>query len=246
MSHRFLEGKVTHIRHAPKKHRFAYRYFMADICVPDLKRLQNRYFSLEKFNVMSFFTRDHFGSSDSLEANIKNLAQEFGFEPTRVSRFITLPRIFGFVFNPISLAVCFDGDTPKYMLVEVHNYNKGRIVYPVSLEKTDKGAFLGTSQKDMHVSPFFRRQGEYRFRLEYDKSHMMLGIDLYEDGVKKLTTIMHLQPSQFDKAGTLGVLRRHGLLTLMVVIRTMWQSLKLYKKGLQWHSPAAVDKLRRY
>ncbi len=54
-------------------------------------------------------------------------------------RFLTLPRVLNFVFNPISVLVLFDEESnPRHILAEVHNYNGGRVVYCVKLEKDEK------------------------------------------------------------------------------------------------------------
>ena len=45
---------------------------------------------------------------------------------------------------------------PKNMLAEVHNYNGGRVVYPIELTNYKDNKYKGKIKKDMYVSPFFK------------------------------------------------------------------------------------------
>jgi hypothetical protein len=88
---------------------------------------------------MSLQSFDHFGTSTDFFKNIEELLKKFHLKATKKMRFITLPRVLNFVFNPISVLVLFDEQNlPTHILAEVHNYNNGRIVYPVKLEKKAK------------------------------------------------------------------------------------------------------------
>lgn len=247
MSHRFLEGRVIHRRHGPKKHGFTYRYFMADIDVDALQTIErNALFSYNGFNLFSFYAKDHFGSKTSFRENVRELLERFGLERTPNMRFVTLPRIAGFVFNPISLLLlCDEKMRPQHMLAEVHNYNGGRTVYHLAFE-AQKAVLRGKVRKDMYVSPFFDREGEYAFSLAYDAGHMLLSIRLDEAGERCLDATLKLKTVPFRTAATMGLFFRHTLLGVWVVTRTLWQSLKLWRKGLSWHTPLPADQLRRY
>lgn len=246
MSHRFLEGNIYHKRHSPKEHTFDYRFFMIDIDLASLETLENRLFSSEGFNLFSFKGKDHFGTSDDFLSDVHTLLKRFDYEPTETMRFITLPRIVGYVFNPISALILFDGDTPTTMLAEVHNYNGGRIVYPVRLSESTKGTYKGSAPKDMYVSPFFGDQGRYDFILRYDQLGASLTVKLEEEGKKMLTSTFSGKALPFRTSTTAGLFARHTLLTFWVVTRTLWQTLRLKIKGMTWHSPRPIDQIRRY
>ena len=245
MSHKFYEGEIYHTRLLPKKHDFTYKFFMLDIDMDSYDTLQNKYFSKNRFNLFSFYTKDHFGKNVDFKENIKELLATYSLEPTAKMRFITLPSITGFVFNPISVLVLFENDAPTYMICEVHNYNGGRVIYPVKLDSKDNKHYKGIELKDMYVSPFFDRVGEYKFSLTYDENQMNLGITLFEDEKKMLTTIFVGKSLEFSKKSIKSLFFRHTLLTVWVVTRTLWQSIKLKFKGLKWNSPTAQDQIRR-
>lgn len=246
MNHKFFEGTILHKRLLPKEHDFKYNFFMLDIDLKDFKSLENRYFSINKFNLFSFFTKDHFGQSEDFLKNVQTILKVFNINPSSKMRFITLPRILGYVFNPISILIIFEENRPSYLLAEVHNYNGGRVIYPIKLETNDNLHFKGESKKDMYVSPFFKRDGEYKFALTYDDSTFSLNVILYEDKEKKLISTFSGEKVKFCKKNIKRLFFKHTLLTIFVVTRTIWQSFKLKRKGLLWNSPTPNDQIRRY
>lgn len=246
MNHRFLEGSVYHKRFHPTSHEFTYPFYLLDINLALLDTLKNALFSQDSLNLLSFKTKDHFGSKKEFTHNVKELLEKFDLQATQEIRFITLPRMFNFVFNPISVLVLIQDKKPTHLLAEVHNYNGGNIVYPVELELDKKGLFKGQIKKDMHVSPFLDRSGMYKFVLKYSERKMDLGVTLYEDGKKKLVANFSGKALPFSVSSIVHLLSRQTFLTFGVVTRTLWQSFRLWRKNLRWYSPIKLDKTRRY
>ena len=246
MSHQFFEGTVYHKRFHPCIHEFSYPFYILDIELDTLKSLKNRLFSINKFNLFSFKSKDHFGSQEKFEDNVKELLQKFDLRYSKGMRFVTLPRVFDFVFNPISVLILFEKQTPTHLLAEVNNYNGGKIVYKVELHPSKEGIYEGTAAKDMHVSPFLQRTGDYRFSFAYSVTSMHMGVTLYEGGKKKLIAHFNAKALPFSTSSIRHLLFRHTFLTFGVVTRTLWQSFKLWRKGLKWHSPITLDQIRRY
>jgi uncharacterized protein len=245
MSHKFYEGTIYHKRFNPKLHKFTYKFFMIDIDVSKFDTLKNKYFSQNRFNLFSFHTKDHFGESNYFKENVKNLLKQHLIEPTKKIRFITLPSILGYVFNPISVLILFENDNPMSMIVEVHNYHGGRVIYDVTLESKDGLHYKGITRKDMYVSPFFKRDGKYEFDLIYTNDKFSIGINLFENDIKMLTSTFVGKSIVFNEHTIISLFFRHTFLTVWVVTRTIWQSLKLKIKGLKWNKPEAYDKIRR-
>lgn len=245
MSHQFFEGEVYHKRYLPKIHEFTYKFFMLDLDLSEFHKHNNKMFSFEKFNLFSFKTKDHFGISSDFLENVDELLSKFHLKASEKMRFITLPRTLGFVFNPISLLVLIDEDKPTYLLAEVHNYNGGRVVYPVKLEEKD-GKFYGVIDKEMYVSPFFGRLGSYEFQLSYENNVLSCSIDLYEEGTHKLRAAFKGSSLSFSTKNSLKLFVRHTFLTMRVVTRTVWQTFRLWIKGMKWQSPTLQDQKRRY
>jgi len=247
MSHQFIDGKIIHNRFGPKKHNFVYNFFMVDIDLQSFSTLQKpSLFSINSFNLFSFYTQDHFGKSEDFLENVDQLLSQFSISKENITlRFLTLPRISGFVFNPISVVLILKDNIPTQMLAEVHNYNGGRVVYNVPLVEKN-GKYHGTSNKDMYVSPFFDRIGDYEFNIVYTQEKFLLEVILFENSLKVLTTKLIGTSKEFSNNSIKRLFLKHTFLTLWVVTRTLWQSLKLKLKGLQWNSPLAIDQTRRY
>lgn len=244
--HRFYEGKVYHKRFSPKEHAFVYNFFMLDIDVKSIDTLHNGLFSYETFNLFSFTHKDHFGKSNNFVTNVHALAQEFNVPHYDSVRFLTLPRIAGFVFNPFAAAVFIDKGKPLYMLAEVHNYNGGRIVYPIALHAQDNGTLIGSVAKDMYVSPFFDRDGVYDFIIDYSPKKLGITIKYSKDNKQLLTAALVGHVKTFSAKNIAKLFVRHTFLTLWVVTRTLWQSLRLKLKGITWGNPPASDTIKRY
>lgn len=246
MSHSFFEGTVYHKRYSPKVHEFTYPFYLLDIDLDVLSTLKNRLFSLQGFNLFSFKSKDHFGAHEDFMQNVEELLGKFGLKASENMHFITLPRVANFVFNPISVLILFENEKPTHLFAEVHNYNGGRVVYPVTLNTKDDRGYEGEVMKEMYVSPFLETSGEYRFFLRYDEDKMSLKVDLYDAGAKKLTACFSGKARPFKSATVAKLFVRHSFLTLWVVTRTLWQSFKLWRKGLTFYSPLPSDQIRRY
>jgi len=247
VSHLFYEGEVYHKRFSPKIHEFTYPFFLLDIDVSKLDSLKNRFFSFDSFNIFSFSPKDHFGSSKNFYCNILEALESFGMQATQKMRFITLPKIFNYVFNPISILLLFDEqDKPSEMLVEVHNYNGGRVLYHVKLASVSPTHFKGSVAKDMYVSPFLKRDGVYKFSLILDAEKLFINITLDEDNKKKLIASFGGKEKEFSAKSVMSLFCRHTFLTFWVVTRTMWQSLKLWLKGMKFISVTPQDQIRRF
>ena len=246
MSHKFYDGYIYHKRLVPTEHKFKYKFFMLDIDLEEFESLKTKRFSINKTNLFSFKSKDHFGNKEDFLENVDYLLKNIAISKTTKMRFITLPSIFGFVFNPISTLVLFEENTPTYVIAEVHNYNGGRVIYPVKLETTNGKVYQGKVKKDMFVSPFFKREGEYEIKLQYSNFDMKLDVILFEDGEKKLSSFFHGMAVPFSDKSIKKLLFKHSFLTLFVVTRTLIQSFKLWRKGLKWTQPLPKDQVRRY
>jgi DUF1365 family protein len=120
-------GRTVHERRAPFTHRFNYR--IASLMV-DLERLgeaarMSRLFSVDRFNLYSFFERDH-GARDGspLIDWARTRFEEAGIAigDARV-RLLCAPRVLGYVFNPLSIYFAEDRETNALqgVIYQVHN-----------------------------------------------------------------------------------------------------------------------------
>ena len=248
-------GRVFHKRFRPVQHKFSYSVFFLRLPLSRLSELGNRWLSKDRFNLMSFFTRDY-GPRDgsSLEMWMRDLLQREGVDCADGEIVLqTFPRLLGFVFNPISIWYCFDKRGQlRAALAEVSNTFGERHNYLVA--HTDQrpivpGDWL-TSRKVFHVSPFCDVKGHYRFRFEQIDGSAFAQIDYFDgaesestDADKLILTTIRGDAVALTSTATLGAFLGHPLMTFGVVARIHWHALKLWLKRVPFFTKPAPPSL---
>lgn len=238
----WCEGRVMHARSAVAEHRFVYP--IAFLRVP-LSQLQSGrrwcgVFGINRAALFSLHERDH-GARDGspLLPWLKTLLAEQGvvFELGEVV-LQSFPRLFGYVFNPVSFWFCHDTEGQlRAVLCEVnntfgetHNY----LVRHADLHPIVSGEVL-EAQKVFHVSPFFPVTGNYRFRFLAQSGQAGVNIEYREQG--KLALLAHVggRAQALSALRLLGALLRFPFMTLGVMVRIHWHALQLWRKGAVFH-----------
>ena len=170
MTHNLCPAKVFHARHFPKKNSFLYRVFYLLLDLDELEK-KSRFLSFEKFNLFSFYSKDHCKHDlEGFTGNPKNWIQSILAKENIEAKKVMLlchPRILGYVFNPVSFWFCLD-EKEKLIAVlaevqntfgEAHSY----LVYNLDGSPIDRSQ-EHFAKKEFHVSPFFERKGNYHFK----------------------------------------------------------------------------------
>ena len=100
-------GQVVHKRFKPKEHYFKYNVFSFLIDLDELSIIEKeiKFFSYNKFNLISFYDRDH-GNRDgsSLISWVKKNINQINIDSNQIKiKLLCYPRILGYVFNPLSI-----------------------------------------------------------------------------------------------------------------------------------------------
>ncbi len=243
ITHNFCRAKIFHCRNFPKKNSFLYEVFYLLIDIRNLDGLKSRFLSIDKFNIFSFYKKDHAKhdykddkSKIDLEKWIKDILKTEDIEAHKIM-LLCHPRLLGYVFNPVSFWFCFnEKDELIATLAEVQNtfgeahsyliYNQNKS--PIN---KDQEHF---AQKEFHVSPFFKREGKYRFKFDYSHKKIMVFIDYFNEEKLMLNTslIANLEPLN-DKT----LIRSFFVipfLTFKVIILIHYQALKIVFKGIKY------------
>ena len=123
----FYECSLMHHRFAPRVHHFQHDLFMFYLDLDELAAVARKlsWFSHERWNVYSFCERDHEpAGAGPLKQRIHGFLREHGLEPVPAGRvmLLTLPRVLGYIFNPISIYYCFNpAGEPVATVAEVGN-----------------------------------------------------------------------------------------------------------------------------
>ena len=111
---KIYDGKVIHKRFKPKEHFFKYSVFSFLIDLAELNHLNKKikFFSYNKFNLLSFYEKDH-GNRDgsSLITWVKKNLDDNNVNSKNIKiKLLCYPRILGYVFNPLSVFYVYDID----------------------------------------------------------------------------------------------------------------------------------------
>lgn len=241
-------GHVMHRRLRPAGHAFVYPVFYVRLPLRRLESAACGVFSVDRFNLLSFHTRDH-GPRDGrpllpwIEAQLK----AHGLPADGEIVLQTFPRVLGFVFNPVSFWYCHDRDGRTVaVLAEVNNTFGGTHSYLLH----DHGRPLVDGEelradKCLHVSPFNLVEGGYRFRFERDGTVERARIDYDDAQGPLLLTALSGRPQSWSGRALLKAFARMPLLTLGIVARIHWQALRLWLKRVPFHGAHPLDRSRQ-
>lgn len=242
-----LFANVVHKRLSPRENSFAYRVYYVSLPIT----ADNAHHRLEGLRVnrkglVSFFDRDH-GARDgtSLFQWITGHLTDLGVLGVTHIQLIAMPRILGYVFNPVSFWVCYgDNDTVQAVLCEVsntfgetHSYLCAHANHhPITPTETIEAA------KVFHVSPFLEVKGHYRFRFRVDAQKCVIHID-YDDGTDKvLATAINGHFVPLNAQASRAAFWQHPLVTVKTIMLIHYQAVKLFVKRVGFfHKPEQRD-----
>ncbi|MFM5918564.1 MAG: DUF1365 domain-containing protein [Novosphingobium sp.] len=240
-------GQVMHRRLRPKRHRLSYRLAMVLLDLDELGALDRRlrFFSLRRFNLFSFHPADHGdGSQVPLGDQVASWLVEAGFriDGLKVS-LLTMPRMLGFVFNPISLYFCRDGSgRVAAVIYEVNNTFGERHRYLIEMAEHSGRAIQHGAPKRMHVSPFMPMELHYAFRLIPPGERLALGIKTSDAQGVLLSAVLNLGRQELTDAALLRTFAAMPLMTFKVVAGILWEAFKLWVKRVPvFRKPPRTD-----
>ena len=238
-------GTVMHQRLRPRRHRLSYRIFQTILDLDEIDALAERLrlFSRNRFNVFSFFDRDHGdGSDEPLKAQVGRQLKAAGIDADDGSvRLLCMPRVFGYVFNPISIYFCHrrDGGLAA-LLYEVTNTFGQRHSYLIPAgETSESGIVEQHCRKGLYVSPFLGMDMDYRFRIAPPDDRLLVHITGRDARGPLIVAAFSGARRPLGDMELARALFAYPLLTLKVIAGIHWEALLLWIKGVRLqHRPA--------
>ncbi len=229
-------GTVTHHRLRPVPHRLRYPAFFCLIDLDEMEALARacRLFSFKGWSLFGFCERDYAEPGKSLRRTVADRLMARGIEAAigRI-RLLTMPRVCGYGFNPISVFYCYDPqDRLAATLYDVTNMRRERIAYALPVSGAAGGAFFQSHQKAMRVSPFTADRGHYTFHGTAPGERVALGILYREDGSPLLKTLFTGERHEFSDRALLRSFMAMPLQSLAVVAAIHVEALRLWLKGV--------------
>ena len=228
-------GLTTHKRFKPKKHFFTYKTFSLLIDLKEIKDLEKKikFFSYNKFNILSFYDIDH-GPRDgsSLNSWTKKILTKAKINIVGGKiKLLCFPRFFGYVFNPLSIFYCYDKKSKlKAVLYEVKNTFNEQHTY-VFRNNSSSNIILHKCKKKFYVSPFIAMKTFYNFRLSNPKSN--ISVLIKQSDVSGLLLIAH-QAGKRIKLNSYNLLvqfLKHPLMSFKVIAAIHFEAFRLWLKG---------------
>lgn len=257
------KGQVFHKRFAPKPHEFNHNVYYLSFNIDKIAKTENAFFSIDRWNLISFFHKDHgrfsqekSSATGQLREWISFVHKEAGltFVPNEVW-LQAFPRILGYVFNPISVWYSYNEKNQLISVLcevnntfgESHNY---LLTKPNLTPIQDGDCF--ESNKNFHVSPFFNVEGKYKFRisghpLSSNNQKSRLDINYFKNSEEKtptLTTWMSAEKDSWSSWAAFKTFFSYPLLTVKVIFLIHFHALLLFFKGAQFYKkPAPPEKI---
>jgi DUF1365 family protein len=218
--------EIAHIRTAPRRYGLRHRTYMWLVDPDRPPRLPFPLRPLARFD-----PRDHFaGDRPSIRAGLDDFLAGHGvdLDGGRVLM-LTHARVFGYVFNPLTLYWCHGPDgEPRCVVAEVHNTYGGRHSY---LLRPDASG-TARAEKRFYVSPFFPVDGGYRMRVPSPGQRLDLTVHLDREGGRAFTATVRGTRRAVSTASLLRLALRHPWSTLAVSAAIRFHGIRLYLRGL--------------
>jgi len=229
-------GKVFHERHTPFSHKFTYSVFTLWCDLDELPNLSKKltFFSINKWNILSFYNKDH-GPRDGSDIGpwIEKAALEKNIELKGGKIFfLGFPRLWGCAFTPLSLYICYHKNGKlKAILYQVKNTFGEQHGY---LFEVTSDNLSSECEKIFHVSPFIPMNCQYKFRLNEPSDTFHLAIHQFLPDAKILTATWDGERYDLNDKNILKAILKHPLMTFKVIAGIHWEAFNIWIKGAKY------------
>ena len=226
-------GTVKHQRFKPIKHSLNYRTFSVLLDLDEIENLTKNIsiFSLNKFNVFSFYNIDH-GERDgsSVKEWVQKNIKKFNISDniTKI-KLLCYPRMFGYVFNPLSIFYCYENNNLKAIFYEVKNTFNEQHTYIFKIKDNEK--IEQKCKKRFYVSPFMDMETYYNFKLLSPKEKLSIFIRQTDGEETVLTATQTGDKKEFSFKQLLINFFKYPLMTIKIISSIHYEAFFLWKKG---------------
>ena len=230
-----VPAQVMHKRINPKKNRFNYSVYYLAIPLETIEdQSLNEIIKLNKFGFNSFHEHEHgFKGKKPLREWVNTIHNQHGAANPHTVTLICMPKVLGYVFNPVSFWLCFNEAKELCSVIyevnntfgESHSYfceNKG--------QKILHNNWL-VAVKNFHVSPFFKVSGYYKFCIN-TINKLDIRINYFENEELKLCTRLSGTPKTLTRKNLACASIKNPLVPLKVMFLIHFQALRLVIKKI--------------
>lgn len=244
-----------------------------------------RFFSVGRHNLYSFFDHDYFPTDQPRHNGAPTIPPPRQAEATDPRRaleagpvglkarvlayladrqidltggrvvLLTLPRVLGYLFNPVSFYFCYDRTgVPVATIAEVTNTFrevKPYLLGPATCQRSPEGSGQGEASfnlrvpKFFYVSPYSPVDLSFDFTLRPPTDRLALQIDDYAGPQRLLTSTLTGRSRALNNSTLASATLRHPLVTLKIIGLIHWQALLLFAKRVPWFRKNAQASAQR-
>ncbi len=248
-SSHIYECTVMHQRLRPKRHGFSYSVFYLWLDLDDIDALDSdlALFSRNRFNLFSFYDRDHLGGEhENVKVGLLKVLASHGIDTTRIAtiKMLAFPRVLGYIFNPVTFFYALSADgSPFCALAQVTNTYREQKFY--SMKEPGADGFTLVTPKLFYVSPFSALDLKFDFHLRLPGENLHITVDDVDAEGKMLVTSLTGTRRALNDAALLACAVKYPLLTLQVILLIHWHALLLWIKRVPWFSKSANRELQQ-
>lgn len=237
---RLAVGHLRHRRFLPRWHAFDYRVWMLWLDLDELPALLartpgfgTRRGALARFRREDYLAPHDLPLSDAVRARLR---EELGSAPTGPIRMLSQVRLFGMLFNPLTLYYAYDDEERlQAVLGEVTNTPwRERQVYACRVDPTrhtQQAAF----DKRLHVSPFNPMQMRYHWRFNSPEARLLMHMETWHQDARHFDATLTLTLKPATRGALVMELVKHPGMTLKTIVTIHWQALRLWLKRTPIH-----------
>ncbi len=219
--------RTTHLRLRPKQHRLDHQYFLFALELSELSRVRRSLLGFYQFRPADFL----YPGDETLDEKLDRAYAQFdASRPEGRTLFLGLPRVAGYLFNPVCFFFQFDADNqPSSCLVQVGNtFGEYKLFL---LQSPKDGRFQERCAKEFYVSPFSKLDTDFEFDLHVPDEHLEMRINSADEEGVLLYTDLIGKRIPFSTANLIWQTIRCPLVTTKVIFLIHWHALVLWLKG---------------
>jgi DUF1365 family protein len=242
MNSSLYKTTIIHKRFRDFKNQF--RYFVLSMFLDhdeliDLAK-EIKAFSFNKFNIFSYYEKDHgYRDGRSLRVFVEDFLKlnQIKFQKLKIN-IMCFPRIFGYVFNPISIIYCYEDQKLLAIFYEVKNTSNEQHTYCFAgNNKGNIDKFKHECDKNFYVSPFIGMKARYKFKNLSPHNKMYVGIDLFDkENNKILTATQYGMKISLNSFILLKELITNPLITIKVIFAILYEATIIIFKGGNYYA----------
>ena len=221
------QGEVYHKRFSPKVNAFKYKVFYLKFSLANLKPLKNIFFSINHFNLFSFYFKDHAyrDGQNNLLLWAKSILEKNNIKFEGELYLQTFPRVLGFGFNPVSFWLLKNQEQmTTAVIAEVNNTFGETNTYVISLK--DKETYI--KNKILHVSPFNNVIGHYEFKFDFQAEQDFISIRYFLDNKILIHTQITGKPLAYSAINLLKMFFKLPFQSFKIIFLIHYQALKIF------------------